>query len=167
MAYTDHYKLADDLIDHLDEVIGGISDSFITTRYVGFVAVSCVTVYELAIKDIFSNFARDKHEILGNFVEKHFGRINGQIQYDQILGKHLPLFGNMYCENFKQRVSNLEISTLNSDGISIKTTYANLIGWRHQFAHVGQIPSTATYQEVVQSYHIGKQVIACLDEVMS
>ncbi len=48
MAYHDHFKLADDMISHLDSVIGGITDSFVTSRYVGFVAVAAVTVYELA-----------------------------------------------------------------------------------------------------------------------
>ena len=53
MPYTDHFRLADDLIAHLDTVMGGISDPFISSRYVGFVSIVAVTVYELAIKCVF------------------------------------------------------------------------------------------------------------------
>jgi hypothetical protein len=51
MPYTDHFTLADDYITHLDAVIGGITDPFINSRYTGFLSVSAVTVYELALKD--------------------------------------------------------------------------------------------------------------------
>ncbi len=58
MSYDDHFKLADDMIDHLNTVIDSISDPFIKSRYTGFVAVASVTVYELAIKEIFFECAR-------------------------------------------------------------------------------------------------------------
>ena len=65
MAYQDHFKLADDMISHLDSVVGGITDSFVTSRYVGFVAVAAVTVYELAIKEIFYECNRSGPSGLG------------------------------------------------------------------------------------------------------
>ena len=70
MAYTDHFQLADDVISHLNTVIGGISDPFIASRYVGFVAVASVTVYELAIKEIFIDFGERKHKVLGEFTRR-------------------------------------------------------------------------------------------------
>jgi hypothetical protein len=72
MAYTDHFQLADDLITHLDGVMSGISDPFISSRYVGFVSVVAVTVYELAIKEIFLDFSRRKHKVFGTFADAYF-----------------------------------------------------------------------------------------------
>jgi len=53
-----------------------------------------------------------------------------------------------------------------SQGISILSSYANIIVWRNQFAHEGIIPSTATYDEVKKSYELGKNVVDCLATAM-
>ena len=53
MAYTSHFVIADDMINHLNSIVGGTTDPFMSSRYVGFVSVSAVTVYELALKEIF------------------------------------------------------------------------------------------------------------------
>ena len=67
MAYTDHYILADGVITHLNGVVAGLTDQFLVSRYIGFVSVSAVTVYELAIKEIFTSFGEKKHKVLGQF----------------------------------------------------------------------------------------------------
>lgn len=54
MAYDSHFILADDMINHLNSIVGGTTDPFMSSRYVGFVSVSAVTVYELALKEILS-----------------------------------------------------------------------------------------------------------------
>jgi hypothetical protein len=46
------------------------------------------------------------------------------------------------------------------------TSYDNIITWRNQFAHEGQIPTHATYLEAVEAYEVGKQVIECLASAM-
>lgn len=66
MNYQQHYRLADDMIDHLNIVINGINDPFISSRYVGFVTIAAVTVFELALKDIFINFAVKKIKYLAH-----------------------------------------------------------------------------------------------------
>ena len=45
------------IIAHISTFIGTITNGAILSSYAGFLSVSSVTVYELAIKDIFSNFA--------------------------------------------------------------------------------------------------------------
>lgn len=57
MAYSDHFSIADDFIAHLDDVMGDLDDPFIQSRYLGFIVLSAVTVFELAIKDVFCEFA--------------------------------------------------------------------------------------------------------------
>lgn len=167
MSYSDHFKLADDFIDHLDTSIGGISDPFIRSRYVGFVAVSAATVYELAVKDIFTNFSSKKHKVLGNFVQKYFDGLNGQIGRDRIERKYLPLFGEKYANRFRAKLEKLELSSLMTDKISIKSSYSNLLTWRNTFAHEGDIPTNATYEEVKRSYQHGCKLIHCLAETMN
>jgi len=67
---------------------------------------------------------------------------------------------------FKSKLESVELVILKADGISIKASYSNLLTWRNSFAHVGMIPSTATYDEVKKSYLYGRRLIDCLADTM-
>jgi len=84
------------MIAHLDSVVRGVSDPFIESRYVGFVSIAAVTVYELCIKDIFINFAKTKHNVFGSFIENYFERISGRIKLRHIKNDYLKKFGDKY-----------------------------------------------------------------------
>ena len=166
MSYKQHFQLADDIIIHLDSVIGQVNDPFITSRYVGFLSVAAVTVYELAIKEIFISFCEKKHHVFGHFAKMYFERLNGRIKYKLLHKEHIPRFGEKYVKKFKDLAGKKEDFFLKSQKFSIKSSYNNVIEWRHQFAHQGIVPSTVTYNEVKQSYEAGKNIIICLDECM-
>ena len=166
MPYSDHFKLADDFISHLDGAIGGIADPFLRSRYVGFIAVSAATVFELAVKDILCTFAAKKHKVLGTFAGGYFERLNGQIGRKRIEETYLPLFGDKYVERFRKRLEVAELGYLRIDSVSIKSSYGNLLTWRHGFAHEGVIPANATYEEVKKSYLYGRKLIDCLSDAM-
>jgi hypothetical protein len=165
MAYHDHFKLADDLINHLDGIIGNVSDPFISSRYVGFVAVAGTTVYELAIKEIFLKFSEKKHKVFGNFANSFFERLNGRIKTSE-LRNYLSRFGDRYVERYKKLEKKMENDFLRKQGKSVLSSYNNIIEWRNQFAHQGQIPTTPSYHEVTSAYRIGKEIIHCLAKVM-
>lgn len=166
MPYSDHYKLTDDLIQHLDQTVAGLTDPFIESRYTGFLAVSSVTVLELAMKTIFCDFAAAKHKILGEFCSQHFDRINGRIGLKTIDQDYLVKFGPKYRLRFQRSVDKLERQHLRAVGASIKASYGNLLTWRNEFAHEGNIPSNATYAEVKRAYGCGKTVMDCLAKCM-
>lgn len=162
MAYSDHFKLTDDLILHLDPILAAISDPFIESRYTGFLAVSGVTVLELALKNIFCDFADAKHPVLGNFCSQYFERINGRVGLKPIKDDYLAKFGSKYQKRFEDRVEKLERQHLRTAGTSIKASYGNLITWRNSFAHEGIVPANASYREVKRAYDCGKEVMHCL-----
>ncbi len=166
MPYQDHFKLADDMISHLDSVIISITDSFVTSHYVGFVAVVGVTVYELAIKEIFCEFAQKKNKVFGKFVDKHFDRINGRIKLEVIRKNYLPRFGDKYLQRFERKIKKADERSIRAREGSIEAAYGNIITWRNKFAHEGKIPSTPTYAEATKAYYAGKNVIDCLAETM-
>lgn len=165
MAYTDNFILADDIIAHLDPLVRNINDPFIQSRYAGFITIAAVTVYELCIKDIFSDFANKKHNIFGNFVDGYFDRISGRIKLEDIKKEYLKKFGEKYLNRFKRYTKNAENICLRYYGKSMLSSYGNLILWRHSFVHEGKAPP-ATYSEVIKSYEIGKNVIIVLDNTM-
>ena len=166
MSYLDHFQLADNYIAHLDTVIGSITDPFIKSRYTGFLAVMAVTVYELAIKTIFIEFAGKKHKILENFANEYFYRINGKIKTSVVKEEYVSKFGEKYVNKFDAKLKEKEKEILRSEGASVLTSYGNIITWRNDFAHKGIIPSNATYDEVKKAYYLGKNVIDCLATAM-
>lgn len=166
MAYADHFKLTDDLIAHLDPVLAALNDPFIESRYTGFLSVSAVTVFELAIKEIFREFARRKHKVLENFTSEYFERINGRIKIGAVKDDYVKKYGSKYVDRFDKRLSACEAEFLRSHGCSLKASYGNLLEWRNEFAHEGRVPRNATYREVKKSYELGKEVIRCLAESM-
>lgn len=166
MPYSDHFKLADDLIQHLDPILAGLKDPFIESRYTGFLAVSSVTVLELAMKTIFCEFSSSKHKVLGNFCAQYFDRINGRIALDPIRKDYLLKFGVKYQQRFERRLARVENQFLNSVGYSVKASYGNLITWRNAFAHEGVTPANASYDEVKRAYGCGKEIMNCLATCM-
>lgn len=167
MPYLDHFQHADDVIRHLNTIVPAVPDPLLVVKYTGFVAVAAVTVYELAIKEIFCEFGRRKHKVLGAFTESFFERINGRIALDNIRRDYCARFGSTYADKFKKRLDDAARQHLLAHRRDLKSAYSNLILWRNDFAHEGKVPGTATYPEVTQSYEDGKAVIHALAATMA
>lgn len=166
MTYSDHFKSADQLIQHLDPILENARNPFIEFRYTGFLAVSSVTVLELAMKQVFLEFSEATNEVLKNFCEEYFDRINGKIDLDSIRKKYAKKFGKKYQDEFDKKLEVIECKVLEKDRVSMRAMYGNLITWRHAFVHEGVMPQNATYSEVKRAYGYGKMVMGCLSEAM-
>ena len=155
------------MIAHLDTVMRGVTDPLISSHYVGFVAVAAVTVYELAIKDIFVEFSQKKHKVFGAYARSTFDRMNGRIKLSALRGEHIAKFGQRYKDRFDGKLELAEKVSLKANGTSLKSSYENVIVWRHSFAHAGVVPASATYNDVTSAYQNGKGVIDCLAQTMT
>lgn len=162
MPYTDHFEHANSVVTHLNGIVPNITDPLLRAKYLGFVSVVAVTVYELAIKTIFIEFAKRKHKVFGNFTESYFDRINGRIKIKIIKDEYVKRFGTKYLSRFQKYLDTKTNEYFQTHHRDIKNSYTNLITWRNDFAHEGRINTTATYNEVVQAYEDGKEVIHCL-----
>lgn len=167
MAYSDHFLHADDVVGYLNIIVPTITYPLLTAKYVGFVSIAAVTVYELAVKDIFIDFASRKHKLLGNFTEAYFDRINGRIKLQIIIDDYIGKFGRKYQIRFRKNFEKKSKEYFQQNHRDIKSSYSNLITWRNDFAHEGRINSTTTYSEVIQAYEDGKEVIHCLASSMT
>jgi hypothetical protein len=156
----------DDLFEDEPEEVEEPLDPLHLPRYSGFVSVAAVTVYELAIKEIFFSFADRKHKILGEVVKHQFERINGRIKYRELKEEYLPRFGEKYQAKFIKKKNALEAFHLRHDRLSVVTCYNNVVEWRNSFAHEGRLPTHVTYEEAKRSYSFGKKLIDCLATTM-
>jgi hypothetical protein len=164
MPYTSRFTATDGLIVHLQTIVGSITDAAIKSNYAGFLSVSAVTVFELAIKDIFIEFGSKKHLVFGDFVENHFSKINGRIKLDDLKNQHIKCFGDKYCKKFEKLLDKKEKITFSTARKSIKSDYQNLILCRHKYVHEGT--PTLSFEEVIDFYSYGKEVIHSLNDAM-
>lgn len=164
MPYTDRFIATDNLITHLNTFVSSIIDQSLQANYSGFLSVSGVTVYELAIKDIFNEFALKKNKVFGNFTYTHFSKINGRIQLDDLKGNYIKLFGEKYIKRFNRNLKTKGNTIFTTTGKNIITDYANLITCRNKFVHGGS--PTLTINEVISCYTNGKEIIHCLNQSM-
>lgn len=164
MPYHNRFVATDDLIAHLNPIVNTITDAAIKANYAGFLSVSAVTVYELAIKDIFSEFATNKNKVFGNFVDRYFSRINGKIMIGDLKDTHINRFGEKYYKKFEANLKKRETIVFNTTRKNIRSSYSNLILCRHNYVHKGS--PTLTFEEVLENYAIGKDVIHSLYDAM-
>lgn len=166
MPYTDHFTLVENYLAHVDPVMAAITDPFVEGKYTGFIATSAVTAYELAIKDIFYAFADKKHLVLGEVTRARFSRLNGKIKLDDLKKEHIKMFGMKYLTRFTYNLEKAENKYVSMHSKSPKSAYNNVIVWRNQFVHEGNLPNTTNYAEIKDQYTTGKEVIHCLFKSM-
>jgi hypothetical protein len=165
MPYADKFVPTDNLIDQLNPIIAGVVDPTVRISYAGFLSVSAVTVYELAIKNVFIDFAIKKNSIFGLVIENHFSKLNGRIKFSELRGTHIKQFGEKYLKRFDKDFKRKEdISLAAVVPISLMSQYNNLILCRHQFVHNGA--PTLTINEVIDCYNQGKEIIHSLNFAM-
>lgn len=166
MGYSDHFKMVDDILPHIDATFVGLPDPFLRSRYVGFFAVTAVTVFELSIKTILIEFAAKQHVLFGGFCAELYDKLNGRIMIKDLRNDQLRKFGEPFDRRFKRHLAFADRSILKSKGYSVVTAYGNLITWRHSFAHNGNVPVGATYEEAKRAFEAGKIVMRCLSAAM-
>ena len=165
MAYANRFTAADNLITQLSPIIAAVADPNVLVSYAGFLSVSAITVYEMAIKDVFIDFSVKKNTVFGLFIEKHLSRLNGRIMLGELRGTHIKPFGEKYLKRFDVEFQRRETASLaGAPSVSLTSQYNNLILCRHQFVHNGS--PTLTVNEVISCYNQGKEIIHCLDFAM-
>jgi len=155
---------SDSFIQYIEDIVRNIQDDYVTSRYVGFIATTAVTVYEVAIKKLLIEFARSQHPMLGNFISSELEKFNARINTKQIKESYLNRFGAEYSDSFKSLLNAKESELIK--GGSITQSYANIIGWRNRFLHTGRVPENPTFDETVKAYKLGKEVVYVLSKVL-
>ena len=164
MAYTSRFGSVDLLINQLQPLVQPDTDPLVLSSWAGLVAVEAVTAYELAIKDIFENFAKKKNKVFGSFVKSTYSRLNGRILYKDVKEGLVTPYGDKYSRKLLQKKEEKTAEVFALDRVDLVNTYNNLIECRHQLVHAGVF--TMSFEEAVRSYQIGKKFIEVLDETM-
>lgn len=166
MPYQKHYKLVDDVTSHFDAVTATI-DGFTLSRYVGFFAVASAAVIESAYKDIVLDFAERTHPTFSSYFASRHEQVNGRVKISQINEDCLKRFGGAFHKRFNSLLTRVDRYYIKQKGFSIVSSYGSLITCRHEFAHQGSIPETASYNDIKNGYEAGKVVLSCLAKALN
>lgn len=167
MCYADLFEISDAYIKHSELAVAHIADPIIISRYTGFAATNAVTMFELAVKRLLIQYCARQHPLLGTMAENIFSKINGRIKIDDLKGNFLSKIDPSLIRSFETNLSQWEPAMLASSGKSIRSSYNNIIQWRHEFVHSGHPPAHATLKETIESYYAGKCVIECLSMALT
>jgi len=165
MGYSRHFQLVDDVSSHFDAAVNS-ANAFLQSRYVGFYAVSSAAVLEIALKEVVVGFAQHHHALFGTYMASRYERINGRIKLEDITKEHLKPFGKEFQRRFDRLFKRVDQLSIKRHGYSVKSAYGILLTCRHQFAHEGSVPETATYSEIKKGFDAGKIVMACLAKTL-
>jgi uncharacterized protein with HEPN domain len=161
------FNNTDFFIEQIDINVKNTVDTQIKNRYIGFIAVTAITGYETAVRQIITDFAKSNHEILWNYVTSHLERLNAGISEEAIQERYLKRFGRKYSEAFKSNIQVANNGVMKTERNSNPSAaYRNLIQWRNQFVHTGIIPNTPTFEEAIKAYSLGKYIIVALEETL-
>lgn len=167
MALSPEFSQPDLILGHLDGLVASVTDDFIKSRYTGFVAVTAVTAFETNVRAKMIDFCTAKHKVFGNFSEAIFEKTNARIKLDNLRKDYLGRFGAKYLKRFKKKLDAIELTSLRAGKGSVKSSYQNLVQWRHDFVHDGQLPTYANYADARQAYDTGKLVINAFFESLN
>lgn len=75
---------------------------------------------------------------------------------------HIRRFGDKYVTRFSNKLDEIDDQQLANFGVSVKSSYGNVIVWRNSFAHEGLLPANANFAETRKGYECGKSLLGCL-----
>ena len=155
--------LATKMLSHAGQ--GSFSDQEFSADVAGFLSIAYAAAFEECIKDIFIEFARNEHKVLHSVISISFDRIDSKIRInDHIKDKYLKQLGSDYRDRFSSQLEAEEKKYNKDKKASIKTSYENIINWRHEFAH--KLESNTTISEVQSAYDAAKKVIMILNNCL-
>jgi hypothetical protein len=161
--YKDHLVRADTLIAAVLQHApppGPATDEY-RADLAGLLCVTCAAAYENCVKEILVAHARAKNPAFGSFIERLYIKLNSKITRGD-LEEYAELFDASYKKKFKGIVDTSEAKLAGRLKTSVKESYANILRWRHAFAHSGQRASTL--DEVRRTHAFAKRIIHCFAE---
>jgi len=133
---------------------GPKNDAFLA-ELAGFLSVTFAATFENCVKEILVSRAGTKHTSFGHFASCQFEKLNSKVSRGD-----LERYADMYAVGgstlFKSKLDLVEDQLIKKYGVSAKSSYANILRWRHAYAHsnqklstLGEVLSAAKYARFV------------------
>lgn len=126
----------------------------------GLLVVAMAASYEACVKETLMNFAGRHHKKFGTFAQDHFQKLNSRVALSDLY-VYARTFDNAIHQKFGQIIQIRKSRLQERLGIDFTKSYAQILSWRHDFAHAG-IRNT-TVEEALVTHHFAKRVLYSFD----
>ena len=127
----------------------------------GLLVVSIASTYETCVKEVLYEYASEQHVAFGDYTKRNYEKLNSKISVSD-LKRYCELFDPSIKDRFQRKLSQRKKSILERLGKNIETSYAQILSWRHEFAHAGS--RNTTIEEARKFHQLGKRVLYVFDE---
>lgn len=117
--------------------------------------------YEACVKETLMGFAGRHHQQFGTFAQNHFQKLNSRVALSDLY-KYARTFDNAIHQRFGHIITIRKMKLQERLGVDFTKSYAQILSWRHDFAHAG-IRNT-TVEEALRTHRLAKRVLYAFDE---
>lgn len=130
----------------------------------GLLVVLIAATYESCVKESIGTFASSCHKSFGEYADRSYSKISSRISISDLY-KYVRLFDSAAHTRFKLTLKSRQNQFESKFGVSIKDSYAQMLSWRHDFAH-GGVRNT-TVEEAFETHQRAKHVLYCFEEALN
>ena len=130
----------------------------------GLLVVSMAASYEASVKETLMGYAARHHTQFGHFAQNHFAKLNSRIKLNELYG-YARTFDNRVHRKFGEVINAEKAGIFRRTGKDIASSYEQVLGWRHDFAHAGL--RNTTINEALQTHRLAKRVLYAFHEAFS
>lgn len=169
MARSDldaHFQRVEKMVQEINEFVPDGTHGAIEFRadLAGLLIVAMAASYESCVKETIVNHASNKHIDFEKFAENNFSKLSSRVTVNDLM-RYAGLFDESIKSKFKDTLAERRKSISGRTGKSIEKRYAQILEWRHAFAHAG-IRNT-TISEAVEFHRYAKRVLYVFDDAFS
>lgn len=127
----------------------------------GLLVVSMAASYEACVKETLMSYAARHHAQFGNYAQNQFAKLNSRISMNELNG-YARTFDSKVHRRFTELISHRKGRMKTKIGRDFTDAYAQILSWRHDFAHAG-IRNT-TISEALLTHRLAKRVLLAFDD---
>jgi hypothetical protein len=122
----------------------------------GLLVVLICAAYENCIKEILNSYAGRQSALFRIYTQNRYEKINSRIDI-QDLQSYAKTFHPDLGLKFKSKLKETSEYYLRRASVDIKSSYGQILQWRHIFAHTGA--RVTTVEEVLRHHGLAKRVL--------
>lgn len=130
----------------------------------GLLVVAIAAAYENCVKEILYEHTGRHHAAFESYARRKYEKINSKISIDD-LKAYCALLDPVLKSDFKTRLTSRKAEIDRRTGINIEGRYAQLLTWRHEFAHTGV--KNTTLEDAAKAHTFAKRVLYVFAETLN
>lgn len=161
-----HLTKIDELVSEIETLVpyNGSANIEFRADLAGLLVVAIAATYENCVKEILFEHANRHHNAFGEYCRRNYQKLNSKIRVAD-LENYCKLYSNNAYTSFKAQLSKRRTGVQIKVGKDIKSSYEQILNWRHDFAHARA--RSTTIEEAAASHKLGKRVIYVFDQALS